>query len=84
MARSSDGNAYSASIRKTSIRSTQLPTKPEIRPSGTPISTESTTEMLTTSTAVLAPQMTREQHVVELVVGAEQVFAARRCQLREA
>ena len=61
MASSKEGNAYSASIRNTRTRSTEPPTNPDTRPSGTPIRAENTTDRTTTSTAVRAPQTTRDQ-----------------------
>ena len=55
------GNANSASMISTRMRSTQPPTKPDISPSGTPIASENVTARKTTSTAVRAPKITRDR-----------------------
>ncbi len=59
IASSNEGNAYSASMMKTSALSIHPPMKPETRPSGTPITPDMTTEATTTSSAVRAPQIIR-------------------------
>ncbi len=54
------GNANSASMISTRMRSSQPPTKPEISPSGTPMTIEKMTASSTTSTAVRAPKIVRD------------------------
>jgi hypothetical protein len=59
------GNAYSASMTRTSARSSFPPTKPERRPSGTPTVRAKTSEMNHDLQLVCAPQITRESTSVD-------------------
>ncbi|SHU70993.1 Uncharacterised protein [Mycobacteroides abscessus subsp. abscessus] len=60
MASSNEGMAYSASITSTNARSSQPPRYPEVRPSTTPAGSETTSEVTMTSSAVRAPNSTRD------------------------
>ncbi len=59
MARMRPGNEYSESITRVSTRSVQPPTKPLIRPTGTPMTTEASAEVRPTIRAIRVPQMVR-------------------------
>ena len=48
-------------MMKTRSRSAQPPAKPEMSPSGTPMKVEKITDSTTTSSAVRAPQITRDK-----------------------
>ncbi len=60
IASSRDGNANSASVTSTRIRSSQPPRYPESKPSGTPTTIDRATASRMTSSAVCAPKMTRD------------------------
>ena len=68
----------------TSPRSSLPPKYPEIRPSGTPIVSDSTSESSTTFSSVWAPQTTRESTSVDCTVVPNRWSCDGALQLREA